>query len=193
MDFDGGASAYLEPNAASEGESSDGEASPRGAAAGAGVAGTAATGLASAASSAAGALRGWRAWGGGALSALSGLQLDSVQRLATEALATVKRDVGEFSQALTADAVDLAAAGAGAVEEALPELRATAAGLQEKLEVVGGGIETAGASLLANIAQARPSTPPRSAAQRSDTVQRPQRRSGCVAQSLQGFFLQRTL
>ena len=149
---------YLEAatdNSGSDG--SDGEAgSPRSGGGGesdAQPAPAAATG--SETSGAAGALRGWRAWGGGALSALSGLQLDSVQRLASEALATVRRDVGEFSVALTADAAELAAVSAGAVDEALPELRATAAGLQEKLEVVGGGIETAGATLLANIAQAR--------------------------------------
>ena len=137
------------PRRGGGGESGDGASAPEAPAA-------------SAVSGAAGALRGWRAWGGGALSALSNLQLDSVQRLAAEALATVRRDVGEFSEALTADAAELAAASAGAVDEALPELRATAAGLQEKLEVVGGGIETAGATLLANIAQARaPAAPHR--------------------------------
>jgi hypothetical protein len=149
--------AYLEAatDDASGSEASDGEASPRGGGEGGNDGVASSVPAASAASAAAGALRGWRAWGGGALSALSSLQLDSVQKLATEALATVRRDVGEFSEALTADAAELAAAGAAAADEALPELRATAAGLQEKLEVVGGGLETAGASLLANIAQAR--------------------------------------
>jgi hypothetical protein len=149
--------AYLEAatDDASGSEASNGEASPRGGGDGGNDGVASSVPAASAASAAAGALRGWRAWGGGALSALSSLQLDSVQKLATEALATVRRDVGEFSEALTADAAELAAAGAAAADEALPELRATAAGLQEKLEVVGGGLETAGASLLANIAQAR--------------------------------------
>jgi len=155
---------YLEAATDTSGsEGSDGEGgSPRsgGGESGAGASAPAAP-AASAASGAAGALRGWRGWGGGALAALSSLQLESVQRLASEALATVRRDVGEFSEALTADAAELAAASAGAVDEALPELRATAAGLQEKLEVVGGGIETAGATLLANIAQARAPAAPR--------------------------------
>ena len=99
----------------------------------------------------------------------------SSARLASEALATVRRDVGEFSEALTADAAELAAASAGAVDEALPELRATAAGLQEKLEVVGGGIETAGATLLANIAQARAPAAPRRRRARAAAAAAPHR------------------
>ena len=170
---------YLEAASdASGSEGSDGEAgSPR--SGGGGESGDGASApdapAASAVSGAAGALRGWRAWGGGALSALSSLQLDSVQRLASEALATVRRDVGEFSEALTADAAELAAASAGAVDEALPELRATAVGLQEKLEVVGGGIETAGATLLANIAQARAPAAPRRRRARAAAAAAPHR------------------
>jgi hypothetical protein len=147
MEWTGSATAYLDGQPAEEDEEEE-RAASEGASEG-GEAG----GEADAVPVPAPAASGWRSWGGGALSALSGLQLESVQRLAAEALQTVRRDVSEFSEALHADAKDLAVAGAGAVEDALPELRATAAGLQETLEVVGGGIESAGASLFANIAQ----------------------------------------
>jgi hypothetical protein len=156
MDWTGSATAYLEDEPEEEEEQPVAEEDEEDEAAAAGEdagssAGSPAGPKAVASPRAAGG-GGWglRAWG---LGALSELKLESVSRLAAEALQTVRRDVSEFQEALSADAKDLAVAGAAAAEEALPELRATAAGLQEKLEVVGEGIEHAGASLFANIAQ----------------------------------------
>jgi hypothetical protein len=101
----------------------------------------------------------WRGWG--AFSALSSLDTAAVARLAGSALATVRRDFTEFGLAVREDAKELADV---AADEALPELRHAAAGLQETLETVGEGIEQAGASFFANLAQARsPGCPARAA------------------------------
>jgi len=94
----------------------------------------------------------WRSWGAGAFSALGSLDTGAVARLAGSALATVRRDFTEFGLAVREDAKEL---GELAEAEALPELRHAAAGLQETLETVGEGIESAGASFFANLAQAR--------------------------------------
>jgi hypothetical protein len=96
----------------------------------------------------------WRAWGFSTLrAAVNQLDTAGVAAYARSTLDVVKRDVAEFTAAVAEDARDLAAVGTDVVTtRVLPELKNTAVGLQDTLEVVGGGLESASSALLANLA-----------------------------------------